>query len=532
MQTRARSRASGPPQGSASLRSNPGLESSAVSRPSAMLASPAPSRKTTSPAKSPTSAKGTRKPKSSQTSEAASTSRGKDCVPYWNASCAEISSDLWLPTAIDSAGSALNSLNTWCSSTVENSWFSTSLLMPAPQTISPRISWPSSPSSPPACTDSASTARRSRKIRIYPTLEQAATFRRWLGASRFVYNQTVSYLNGLEEGPRPSWMLVALTVLHALPEWASEIPFQVKKIAVRDACEALTNGKRKAKLTGKPFRLSFRSRKDPMQSCFIPASAVKSSGIYPTISGRGLLFSESLPPGFGDCRLVCRDWRWYVCTSYEVTINRADNQGRIVALDPGVRTFQTFFSADQAGKLGQGDIGHIVRLCYALDDILSRQTKAPARKRRSYRKAAARIRWRIRDLIDELHHKCARFFVDNYDVILLPTFEVSQMVRRARRKIRSKTVRSMLTLSHFRFKQFLKSKAFEAGKLVVDVNEAYTTKTASWSGEIVNVGGSKTIRGSDGVTMDRDYNGARGIYLRALRDTSTLLTERALVSEG
>ena len=55
------------------------------------------------------------------------------------------------------------------------------------------------------------------------------------------------------------------------------------------------------------------------------------------------------------------------------------------------------------------------------------------------------------------------------------------------------------------------------------VNEAYTSKTCSWSGEIVpDLGGAKRITGKDGVTLDRDINGARGVFLRALGDTPAL----------
>ena len=45
------------------------------------------------------------------------------------------------------------------------------------------------------------------------------------------------------------------------------------------------------------------------------------------------------------------------------------------------------------------------------------------------------------------------------------------------------------------------------------VNEAYTSKTCSWSGEIIqSLGGRRTVAGSDGVRMNRDINGARGIF--------------------
>ncbi len=68
-----------------------------------------------------------------------------------------------------------------------------------------------------------------------------------------------------------------------------------------------------------------------------------------------------------------------------------------------------------------------------------------------------------------------------------------------------------------RFGMFLRHKADEAGVVVLPVNEAYTTKTVSWTGELLDaVGGASVIKGSDGERMDRDHNGARGIYLRAL----------------
>ncbi|MFB2875625.1 zinc ribbon domain-containing protein [Floridanema aerugineum] len=95
------------------------------------------------------------------------------------------------------------------------------------------------------------------------------------------------------------------------------------------------------------------------------------------------------------------------------------------------------------------------------------------------------------------------------------------MSRKGKRRIRSKSVRQMLTLSHYKFKLFLKHKAFEHNKIVIDVNEGYTSKTVSWTGEIIDkLGGAKFIKsGIDNRVMNRDLNGARGIFLRALVDT-------------
>ena len=139
------------------------------------------------------------------------------------------------------------------------------------------------------------------------------------------------------------------------------------------------------------------------------------------------------------------------------------------------------------------------------------------------RKAAERMRNRIRNLIDELHHQTARFLVDHFDLILLPTFETQDMSKKGGRKLRSKSVRSLLTFAHYRFQRFLLWKARQTGAKVLLINEAYTSKTCSWSGEIVNkLGGARYITGPDGATVERDINGARGAFLRALVDIPAL----------
>ena len=59
--------------------------------------------------------------------------------------------------------------------------------------------------------------------------------------------------------------------------------------------------------------------------------------------------------------------------------------------------------------------------------------------------------------------------------------------------------------------------------LVLEVNEAYTSKTCSWDGSVEqNLGGRAVIRDESGFGMDRDVNGARGIFLRALGDSPFL----------
>ena len=133
------------------------------------------------------------------------------------------------------------------------------------------------------------------------------------------------------------------------------------------------------------------------------------------------------------------------------------------------------------------------------------------------------MRRRITALVDELHWQAARWLSSNYKIILLPSLRTHDLTRRAGRRIRSKTARMMLTLRHYEFRQRLLWKAWQRGALVIEVDEAYTSKTCSWDGAVRdNLGGRTVIRDSGGFGMNRDVNGARGIFLRALGDTPFL----------
>jgi putative transposase len=362
---------------------------------------------------------------------------------------------------------------------------------------------------------------RAKRVRIYPDKGQRNLFRQWFGTSRFVYNETVNHLNLPKAERENHWMAAATKrILPALPSWADPVPFQVKKIAVEDAYKAFSNGCRKAKQTGAPFKLSYRSRKDPKQSCYIPKSALKDAGIYPRIAGK-LKKSEEFPDDSLDSRLVFEHGRWFVIVPYKVEIAQAESQGRAVAIDPGVRTFATCFSEGLAVKIGEGDFARIARLGRCMDDLISRMSKAKCRPKARMKKALGRMKWKLWDLVDEIHFKTINLLVGVYDIIILPKGGTSDMVAKSTRRIQSKTVRSMLTYAFHRFAMRLESKAHSLGKQVVRCSEAWTSQTASWTGEIKKIGSAKTIV-SKGVKVDRDINGARGIFIRALGDTPLL----------
>lgn len=486
-----------------------------------------PNKKMISQDKSHTCDKTSPKQKSSKILGQDSITKEKVYGPYWTDSCKEIASRLSWLTEIGSADLVSNSLTTWSPKTVEKSWFSTKLTQAHNKNLF-KTYCQSYMSSLAESTASEDTVTRSKKIRILPNPQQKQKLKQWLGTYRFVYNHTLGYLQNQPKydvnhivpikNTTPRWLDIKTSIIGNLPDWAETIPYQIKSLAIKEAINNLKQQKKQAVLKHRKFKMRFKSRKAPQQSCYIPKSAIKQKGVYPRHLGK-LKYAEDLPPNLKDSRLIAAYDKFYLTIPYQKPRILTENQGRVVAIDPGIRKFITFVSHNTAGHLGNHDIGRIYRLCHYLDRLVSKRTRAKFLNKSNLKRAANRIREKIKNLIDELHHKVAHFLVKNYDLIFLPTFETQQMVSKIKRKIRSKTARAMMTFSHHKFKQRLKAKAFEHGKVVVGCDEAYTSKTNNFTGELNHKLGGKEYITYGYKRIDRDINGALGILLKALGDT-------------
>lgn len=298
-----------------------------------------------------------------------------------------------------------------------------------------------------------------------------------------------------------------------LPQWVKEVPCHIKQNAVFDAHQAYSASK----------DAKFRSVRDPQQTVkFNNSNFANGKWYYNKTKQLNFVASEPIPDKceYGT-QLVYKRGAWFAVFPEVCQISDSQSN-KLIALDPGVRSFLTGYDGDKIIEIGGNDIGRITRLCYHLDDLISRSTKVNSKRRRSMRRAANKMRDRIQNLINEVHKKTAYYLTSNYHAIFLPYFESSQMVAKSKRKIRSKTVRSMLSWAHYRFKQTLKHQASKRGCVVIDVSEAYTSKTCGVCGHLhAKLGGNKIHKCPNcGAETPRDANGARNIMLRALRDTS------------
>lgn len=395
-----------------------------------------------------------------------------------------------------------------------------------------------------------------RKIRLFPSPDEADTLRRWVGTARWTYNACLAAVNN--GTPRTLSALRAaclnadsLSVL-AHP-WVANTPYDVRDEALRDLLKAYDSNFAAKRAR---FTMRFRSKKADAESIVVHSKHwAHKRGAYAFLSH--MRAAEPLPVALGyDARLVRERYgRYYLCVPLPAAALAGENQARephikvedassverrVVALDPGVRTFLTAYSpSGDAHEIGKGDVSRLYRLAHTADALQSRWThirngtaaifpvskhfahwsRADYRHRLVYRmkRAAARIRRRVRNLVDELHRQSARWLAREHDVVLLPTFDTSRMVRRSpARRLNSKSARGMVTWSHYRFRQHLLHKARELDCNVVLCSEAYTSKTCGACGRLnASLGGSKVFKcPSCGATADRDVHAARNILLR------------------
>ncbi|WP_324629820.1 RNA-guided endonuclease InsQ/TnpB family protein [Phormidium sp. CCY1219] len=366
--------------------------------------------------------------------------------------------------------------------------------------------------------DSESTSLLSKKIRVYPETALAKTWFQWISAARWCFNQAIAILKTKRIGKYD----LRKTVMDMAPSWVSQTPYNPRQLAVFQAYEAHKAARRSR------GDASFRSVREPVKSIRFQKDNWKKGTFYPTQT-KGLGFKASEPiidKMHHEPTLVLDRGRWFICYAIDAPKLEPLNSNLAIALDPGVRTFLTGFDGQEIWEIGKSDMGRIYRLATHLDRLMSRIGLSKGRqfKRLRYclRKAAQKIRIKIRNLVSELHKKAANYLCSKYKVIFLPTFEVKNMVKRGKRRLSTKTARKMVTWSHYRFKQTLKHQAAKYGCVVVDVTEEYTSKTCSKCGHIHTklLGNKRFVCPDCGHAIGRDINGAFNILLKALRDTS------------
>ena len=404
-----------------------------------------------------------------------------------------------------------------------------------------------------------------RKFRLKPVKkgDYLRDFNKIFGSVRYTYNKAVDLLNDrsfIEEmrvaarvDKTSNRVYLARRVVNSNSPlvsnnpWLEEVKYDIRNVCMNEALTTRTACMTKIKnKTITHFKLDHRRKKSKSESIYCRTDWISIEDDTMTIklgtqdAGNKYCLTFKKPKGLNksdiegcDCRIQ-RNYlnEVFLCVSmeYKPEVSGVDSQDpkklpslRVCALDPGVRTFQTIYDPVQDGGMvyhvGCDDINMILRRLQHIDRMLGKiDTEKSAKIRSSLMRRIRRRKRRISNLILETHKQLCKFLVTKYDVIMLPSFETKQMVNIDTRKINKKSVRKMLSWSHYKFKERLIFKARQYGKKVVIVNEAHTSKTCSCCGWYhKDLGSKKIYRCEDQyckAVMDRDVNGAKNIFLK------------------
>ncbi|KAK9356937.1 putative transposase DNA-binding domain-containing protein [Lipomyces doorenjongii] len=446
--------------------------------------------------------------------------------PFWDANSAHINRQLWLPPSSIPAdewkaiGSGWGTFRIWSSGAEVHREFQ------LPPVVGEE--------GLAGAVDQGLPALKATKYRLYPTAAEKEILVKWMGAARWTFNACLRAVKDHND----EWSSISKEELRARAinkeaiaslqkPWLEETPYDIRDAAMDDLLKEFASGVARYKEDKKVFEIRYRSLKNCVQESIVIHRKhwQRRSGKYAFLRQMNSEIGERLPDTLPhDSRLVrvrLTD-RFYLCVpgSLEVVDTPAGPAGvrSVVALDPGVRTFMTGYTPDGVViEVGKGDIGHIHRLCHRLDALQSRWSEKDLAHKKKWRlkRAAAMIRRRIMNLVDDLHCRTVKYLCSSYKVVLLPKFETQQMVTSSGRH-QSKTARAMATWAHYRFQRRLLNKAREYPWCrVVLVGEAHTSKTCGQCGRLNGIGCRKVFRCLHcGFECDRDINGARNILVR------------------
>jgi putative transposase len=355
-------------------------------------------------------------------------------------------------------------------------------------------------------------------------------FRKWIGTSRYVYNRA---LKATKDGEKMNFMDLRNKYVTSknnpnVKDWELETPKDIRAEAVNDVVKAFKTAMSNLKNNNiDKFDLQYRKKKKE-SSIVIPYSAIQITNrkifIYKKYSKENIKLSKDKAllniKLEHDCRLKNDNGKWYLYIPYKEKINMKTPKKEICALDPGTRKFQTIYSEDVTIKIGIKK-EQVKKLQTKIDLLQSLRSKKLIRKCHFTQKIN-KAQFRVKNLVDELHYQTINYLTKTFKMIFIPKFESQELVRINKSK---KFRRDLLSLRHYTFKERLIAKSKLQKDCCVEVcTEEYTSKTCTNCGKINNVGSSEVYHCNYcNLTIDRDINGARNIFIKQVKETENEL---------
>ena len=220
-------------------------------------------------------------------------------------------------------------------------------------------------------------------------------------------------------------------------KWQKEVPYDVRQEAISDAIVAWkTNLQRVKKKQIKKFHVSFKSKKQLSQIFRVNKDALNINEMR--IFVRRLKKKSKLRFRKRDISKYFQDGTvsgnfivlhtkpdyWYLCLPREKELPVYENAVyKSVFLDPGSRSFQTFYSPE--GVCGKISVDEKIRDIAKRHDSLQSVRDKCTSKTKKYRisKRMAKLRHKMKNIINDLHWKTCNFLCKVFrTVVISPLF--------------------------------------------------------------------------------------------------------------
>ena len=466
-----------------------------------------------------------------------STSKENPSSTFWNSSSKEKSQKLWLPTGTDCLVSDMNSLT---SSSNNMEQFSQSLITQRflQNQNCHKTSYQSLQFSRQDTTVPENTVI-TKKHRILLNIEQKQLFWKCVHGHRYFYNKAnevmKNYLNDKDTKKCPSFIDIRKQIitpdkqLDDSNSWQKDIPYDTRQLAIKNvvtAYKAAFTNKRKGNI--QHFNVQFLSKKQNKHYFNVDASAIdmrqcrifkrrlkKKSKMRLRKRERKKINLENK---VCDSVITHKNGKWYLCLVQQQKLqNIPEKPCNVVCLDPGVRTFQSYYSPDGfCGKIGDKYSNHLGKYYKHIDTLESAKTKVSKSTKRKIQKRCLSLRNKVRNIVSDLHNKSMNLLCNTFQTILLPEFQTQQMAKKEDRNIQNTTVRRMMSLRHYDFKSKLQDYGKRHKCQVHIVNESFTSKICGNCGtENQTLGSSAVFQCKNcSLCIDRDIHAARNICLK------------------
>ena len=338
----------------------------------------------------------------------------------------------------------------------------------------------------------------SYKFRIYPSKTIQQKLNEQIELCKWLYNRLLSELNKAKDEcrklkPKDTQALIVKLKREENPE-LNKVYAKVLQMVnyqlwsnIKALAKLKQNGKKVGKLrykTGNSFKtLNFNQ-----------------SGFGIDFENKKLILSKigSIPiklhrPVEGKIKGVIvkreRSGRWYAIVQVENNAKQLPPTGKTVGIDVGIRHFLT----DSDGRHVENPrfYERTLKSIKILQKNLSRKQKG-SKNREKTRIRLAKAYEKLANQRNDFLHKLSRFYVDNYDLIMVEDLKITNMVRNHR------LAQKILDASWSKFLQMLSYKAERAGRRVVRVSQRGTSQE------------------NEEKIKDRDYRAAVNILNRGL----------------